>query len=59
MQSTKFEEQSKNFDTENTLDMNQATKNNAPTFNEANIPVLKRGIVIIIDYDKIFTRQAH
>ena len=59
MQSTKFEEQSTNFDTENTLDMNQATKNKAPTFNEANIPVLKRGIVIIIDYDKIFTRQAH
>jgi hypothetical protein len=26
MQSTNFEEQSTNFDTENTLDMNQATK---------------------------------
>jgi hypothetical protein len=44
MQSTNFEEQSTNFDTKNTLDMNQATKNEVPTFKEANIPVLKRSI---------------
>ena len=42
---THLEEQStSNFDTENTLNINEITRNCTPTVDEANIPVLKKGV---------------